>query len=52
MTYEDYGKAVKAQNAFNVSFLGNVVGTDYDYYAQDDFRVKKPDISFTVSAAS
>lgn len=25
------------------NFKANVQGTEYDYFAQDDFRVRKPD---------
>lgn len=49
LTYFDYGNEVKSQNVFNISCLANVVGTDYEYFGQDDFRVRKPDIMFDVS---
>lgn len=35
------------QAAFNISCAAKVKGTHYEYYAQDDFRVRKPDIKFT-----
>lgn len=49
LTYFDYGKDVKSQNVFNISCLASVVDTDYEYFGQDDFRVRKPDIEFEVS---
>lgn len=51
LTYFDYCNDVKSQNVFNISCLANVVGTDYEYFGQDDFRVRKPDIMFEVSMA-
>jgi transglutaminase 1 len=35
------------QSAFNVACMANVEDTDYEYFAQDDFRVRKPDIKFS-----
>lgn len=35
------------QAAFNISCMANVKDTDYEYFAQDDFRVRKPDIKIT-----
>lgn len=52
LTYFDYGKDVKSQNVFNISCLASVVDTDYEYFGQDDFRVRKPDIVFQVSVIS
>lgn len=46
LTYFDYGNDVKSQNVFNISCLASVVDTDYEYFGQDDFRVRKPDIEF------
>ncbi|XP_017776383.1 PREDICTED: annulin-like [Nicrophorus vespilloides] len=44
LAYEEYFKRLLDQAAFNISCLAKVEGTDYEYYAQDDFRVRKPDI--------
>ncbi|KAG5891827.1 hypothetical protein JTB14_035849 [Gonioctena quinquepunctata] len=44
LTYEDYGKRLIDQCAFNVSCLAKIEGTDFEYFAQDDFRIRKPDI--------
>ncbi|XP_050529082.1 annulin [Daktulosphaira vitifoliae] len=47
LTYFDYGKYVKNQNVFNISCLASVLDTDFEYFAQDDFRVRKPDINIS-----
>jgi len=52
LTYFDYGNDVKSQNVFNISCLASVVDTDYEYFGQDDFRVRKPDIEFEVSVVT
>ncbi|XP_017779132.1 PREDICTED: annulin-like [Nicrophorus vespilloides] len=44
VTYEEYFKRLLDQAAFNISCLARVDGTEYEYYAQDDFRVRKPDV--------
>lgn len=49
LTYFDYGRDTRSQNTFNISCLANVVDTDYEYFGQDDFRVRKPDIDLEVS---
>lgn len=49
LTWQDYGKGVKIQNVFNISCLAKVIDTDFEYFAQDDFRVSKPDLEFKVS---
>lgn len=44
VTFIDYYKKLLDQAAFNISCIARVHETDYDYYAQDDFRVRKPDV--------
>ncbi|KAJ8975424.1 hypothetical protein NQ317_018933, partial [Molorchus minor] len=44
VTYEDYGKRLVDQCAFSISCLATVEDTKFEYYAQDDFRIRKPDI--------
>lgn len=44
VTYEDYAKRVIDQCAFNVVCLARVEDTNFEYVAQDDFRIRKPDI--------
>ncbi|GAB0089081.1 annulin [Sergentomyia squamirostris] len=43
---EYYGKLMD-QSAFNISCLASVKDTEFDYFAQDDFRVRKPDIKIS-----
>lgn len=49
VSYEEYNKRLCDQCAFNISCLAKVLDTDYEYFAQDDFRVRKPDIKIEVS---
>lgn len=44
VTFYDYFKKLMDQAAFNISCIAKVHDTDYDYYAEDDFRVRKPDV--------
>lgn len=44
VTFYDYYKKLMDQAAFNISCIAKVHDTDYDYYAEDDFRVRKPDV--------
>lgn len=44
VTYEEYNKRLVSQCAFSVSCLATVQDTKFEYYAQDDFRVRLPDI--------
>lgn len=44
VTFYDYFKKLMDQAAFSISCIGRVHETDYDYYAEDDFRVRKPDV--------
>ncbi|XP_077297889.1 annulin-like [Arctopsyche grandis] len=44
---EYYGRLVD-QCAFNIACLATVVDTDFEYFAQDDFRVRKPDIKIAI----
>lgn len=45
--YEYYNKLLD-QAAFNISCMAKVKDTDFEYFAQDDFRVRKPDIKITL----
>lgn len=38
ITYNDYAPKLCNQCAFNVACLASVDETDYEYFAQDDFR--------------
>ena len=44
VTFKEYAPHLADQCAFNIACLANVVETDFEYFAQDDFRVRKPDI--------
>lgn len=48
VSWEEYGPKLLDQSAFNISCLATVKDTDYEYFAQDDFRVRKPDIKIEV----
>lgn len=48
VTYEEYGKRLIDQCAFNVSCLASIEGSKFEYYAQDDFRIRKPDIKISL----
>ncbi|KAF5293128.1 hypothetical protein FQA39_LY13738 [Lamprigera yunnana] len=43
-TYSEYRKSLMDQAAFNVTCLASVEDTEFEYYTQDEFRVRKPDI--------
>ncbi|XP_014288385.1 annulin [Halyomorpha halys] len=42
--YDEYFKKLVDQCAFNIACLATVKDTNFEYFAQDDFRVRKPDI--------
>lgn len=46
--YEDYAKRLVDQSSFVISCLATIEDTKYEYYAQDEFRVRKPDIKFAL----
>lgn len=48
VTYNEYFKRLIDQCAFNISCFAQVLETKYEYYAQDDFRVRKPDIKIVL----
>lgn len=48
VSFDDYYSKLMDQAAFNISCMATVNGTEYDYFAQDDFRVRKPDIKITL----
>lgn len=47
VTFNDYFEKLLDQSAFNISCMASVEDTDYDYFAQDDFRARKPDIKIS-----
>ncbi|XP_011505871.1 PREDICTED: annulin isoform X2 [Ceratosolen solmsi marchali] len=50
VSWEEYGSKLLDQSAFNISCLATVKDTDYEYFAQDDFRVRKPDIKIKLDS--
>ena len=48
VSWEEYGPRLLNQCAFNVACLATVKDTNYEYFAQDDFRVRKPDVKIIV----
>lgn len=48
VSWEEYGPRLLDQCAFNIACLATVKDTNFEYFAQDDFRVRKPDIRITV----
>lgn len=48
VSYDDYERALVDQASFNILAMAQVEETGFDYFAQDDFRVRKPDIKIEV----
>lgn len=48
VAWEEYGPRLLDQCAFNIACLATVKDTNFEYFAQDDFRVRKPDIKIEV----
>jgi len=48
VSWEEYGPRLLDQCAFNIACLATVKDTNFEYFAQDDFRVRKPDIQIMV----
>ncbi|GLG96849.1 Annulin [Gryllus bimaculatus] len=48
VTYNEYSKRLVENCAFNISCLAKVKDTEYEYFAQDDFRVKNPEIKISL----
>ncbi|XP_003395644.1 annulin isoform X1 [Bombus terrestris] len=48
VSWEEYGPRLLNQCAFNISCLATIKDTNFEYFAQDDFRVRKPDIKITL----
>ncbi|XP_044742893.1 annulin isoform X2 [Chrysoperla carnea] len=52
VTFEEYHKKLCDQCFFNIACLATVADTKFEYFAQDDFRVRKPDIKIKLQDAS
>ncbi|KAI5737093.1 hypothetical protein M8J76_009961 [Diaphorina citri] len=50
VSYEEYYKRLVDQADFNIACLATVHDTNFEYFAQDDFRVRKPDIRLKIEA--
>lgn len=48
VTYEEYKTHLVDQSSFSITCFANIANTNYEYFATDDFRIKKPDIEFKV----
>ncbi|XP_059471130.1 annulin isoform X2 [Neocloeon triangulifer] len=46
VSYDEYSVHLVDQASFNIACMAAVKDTQYEYFAQDDFRVRKPDIKF------
>lgn len=44
VTYVEYEKVLLDQAMFNIATLATIKETKFDYFAQDDFRVRMPDV--------
>jgi len=44
VSYQEYAPELSDQCAFNISCLASVKETEFEFFSQDDFRVRKPDI--------
>lgn len=49
VSYNDYASQLVDQASFNIACMAAVKDTQFEYFAQDDFRVRKPDIKFKVN---
>lgn len=47
--YEDYSKRLIDQSSFVISCLATIEDSQFEYYAQDEFRVRKPDIKIVLT---
>lgn len=48
VTFNDYYKKLIDQASFNIACLATIVDRQFDYFAQDDFRVRNPDIKISI----
>lgn len=48
VTYQEYAGEMSDQCAFSISCLATVKETEFEFFSQDDFRVRKPDITVKV----
>ncbi|XP_044752197.1 annulin [Coccinella septempunctata] len=48
VNYQQYAKKLMDQATFKILCFANVEDTNFEYYAEDDFRVRKPDVKFSI----
>uniref|UniRef100_A0A2A4JKA1 protein-glutamine gamma-glutamyltransferase n=1 Tax=Heliothis virescens TaxID=7102 RepID=A0A2A4JKA1_HELVI len=48
VTFDDYYKKLVDQASFNIACLATIVDRNFDFFAQDDFRVRNPDIKISI----
>ncbi|XP_013182952.2 annulin isoform X1 [Amyelois transitella] len=48
VTFDDYYSKLVDQASFNIACLASIVDKNFDYFAQDDFRVRNPDIKIVI----
>ncbi|RVE54165.1 hypothetical protein evm_001288 [Chilo suppressalis] len=48
VTYDEYYDKLVDQASFNIAALVTIVEKQFDYFAQDDFRVRNPDIKISI----
>ncbi|KAK9887423.1 hypothetical protein WA026_022358 [Henosepilachna vigintioctopunctata] len=48
VAYNEYAKKLREQSVFKILCFANVENTNFEYYAEDDFRVRNPDIKFII----
>ncbi|KAL4712854.1 hypothetical protein ACJJTC_011924 [Scirpophaga incertulas] len=46
--FDEYYKKLVDQASFNIASLVTIVEKEFDYFAQDDFRVRNPDIKISI----
>ncbi|CAG4998459.1 unnamed protein product [Parnassius apollo] len=49
VTFDEYFKKLVDQASFNIACLASIVDKNFDYFAQDDFRVRNPDIKIEIN---
>ncbi|XP_068621101.1 annulin-like isoform X2 [Battus philenor] len=49
VTFDEYFKKLVDQASFNIACLATIADKKFDYFAQDDFRVRNPDIKIEIN---
>lgn len=48
VTYEQYAKKLIDQGAFKIKCYASVKGSDYEFYGEEDYRARLPDVNILV----